>query len=236
MSTIPDFDRYLIRRQKSNSWIGFPRDYLEVMSADAALLIQSVLDLSKDHEWTLCNVSYLLKTIKMSKITQTSTLKELKSKGLVEVKKQTHGTQKKRYISIKVLEIEKQIDIALQRLKEDDKDTHVNGKPSFAKTNARELFTLLKREKKLNKYFPEPPIEEWSKEFLELEMINPPEEIRTTIQEFKKYFNDKFMPQAYTAKGFREKYPQIRRFLDNVNGKVKENVARNGKLPEREQL
>ena len=129
--------RYIHRRGSSGNWFLFYRDYLKVMSRDAALFLQAVLNLSSRRPkneyllgirrkgWLLATVDYIEKTLEMSKETQDRVVEELQGyirepgkrnktdrkpiKERVFIKVGRFGVPARRHFKINLLRVEKAI-------------------------------------------------------------------------------------------------------------------------------
>lgn len=125
--TPAEFKRWLDRRCLSGNWFVCFDDYLWVMEADEAWLLQIVINLGKrkpknkaslalwKEGWILCTVKYLLKRSKgrFRPNGQIRILKTLQKLGFIEVK--AFGTPPRRYVKVDLIRLERAIDEASKR-------------------------------------------------------------------------------------------------------------------------
>ena len=68
----------------------------------------------------------------------------------------------------------------------------------------------------------------WAKDFAALEVSRGPAEVKETLDLYAEHFDYEYMPQAYSARSFSEKYIRIRdnaaKASGNRNGKAEENL------------
>jgi hypothetical protein len=108
-----DYRRYLERRADAGNWFPFFRDYLLIMPLDAAVVVQSILNLGKAKSkdgWILCTVEYLYQSTRLDRNAQVRVLNVLKNLGFIEWEKR--GIPAKRYIRVDILKLDREAENA----------------------------------------------------------------------------------------------------------------------------
>lgn len=110
--TTDELERYLRRRCATGGYFIFVKAYLKVMSRDAALLVQLLINLAANagdaEGWALCTLEFLKGEMGLERDAQHRVINELKALGFLEVERR--GMPAYRYVRPNIVAIERAID------------------------------------------------------------------------------------------------------------------------------
>jgi hypothetical protein len=112
-ATQRDYDEHIARRADGGNYFLFFRDYLALMSGDAAILLQSLQNLGRFRSqdgWVTCTRDFLAAQLHMARRTQDRCFKELRALGFILTR--TTGIPPKRQVMVLNLRVERALDAA----------------------------------------------------------------------------------------------------------------------------